>query len=42
MIATKIVFFAFRVYFDPLKLRFSQFLFYPFLPKIVRSECFIF
>jgi len=28
MIATKIEFFAFRVHFDPLKLRYSQLLFY--------------
>jgi hypothetical protein len=40
MIATKIGFFAFRVQFDPLKLRFSQFLFYHFLHKIVRSKIF--
>jgi hypothetical protein len=31
MITIKIGFFAFRVHFDPLKLRFSQLLFYPFL-----------
>ncbi len=38
MNATKIGFFAFRVHFDHLKLRFSQLLFYPFLHKIVRSR----
>ncbi len=37
MIATKIGFFAFRVHFDPLKFRFCQLLFHPFLLKIVRS-----
>ncbi len=36
MIATKIGFFAFRVHFGPLKLRYSQLLFYTFLLKI---EC---
>jgi hypothetical protein len=35
MIATKIGFFAFRVHFDLLKLRFSPLLFYPFLLTIV-------
>ncbi len=34
MIATKIGFFAFRVHFDPLKLRFSQLLFYPSYTKL--------
>jgi hypothetical protein len=33
MIATKIGFFAFRVHFGPLKLRYSQLLFYTFLLK---------
>jgi hypothetical protein len=33
MIATKIGFFAFRVHFGPLKLRFSQLLFHTFLHK---------
>ncbi len=37
MIATKIGFFAFRVHFDPLKLRFPELLFYSFLHKIVVS-----
>jgi hypothetical protein len=37
MIATKIEFFAFRVHFGPLKLRYSQLLFYTFLHKIVGS-----
>ncbi len=36
MIATKIGFFGFRVHFDPVKLRFCQLLFYPFLNKIRR------
>ena len=35
MIATKIGFFAFRAHFGPLKLRYSQLLFYTFLHKIV-------
>jgi hypothetical protein len=35
MIATKIGFFAFRVHFGLLKLRFSQLLFYHFLHNIV-------
>jgi hypothetical protein len=39
MIATKIGFFAFRVHFDPLKLRISHLLYFPFLHKIVRSYC---
>jgi hypothetical protein len=33
MIATKIELFAFRVHFDPLKLRFCQLLFYPFFTQ---------
>ena len=37
MIATKIGFFALRVHFGPLKLRYSQLLFYTFLFKIKRS-----
>ncbi len=48
MIATKIGFFAFRVHFGPLKLRYSQLLFYTFYTKlkdlnvlyyIYRSKC---
>ncbi len=35
MFATKIEFFAFRVHFDPLKLRYSQLLFYHFFRKIL-------
>ena len=42
MIATKIGLFAFRVHFGPLKLRYSQLLFYTFLLKIEKSECFFF
>jgi hypothetical protein len=38
MIATKIGFFAFRVHFGPLKLRYSQILFYTFLLKMERSN----
>jgi hypothetical protein len=34
MIATKIGFFAFRVHFGPLKLRYSQLLFYTFYSKL--------
>jgi hypothetical protein len=37
MIATKIGFFAFRVHFGPLKLIYSQLLFYTFLLQIERS-----
>ncbi len=33
MIATKIGYFAFRVHFDPLKLRYFQLLFYPFFTQ---------
>ena len=35
MIATKIGLFAFRVHFGPLKLRYSQLLFYTFLLKMI-------
>ena len=34
MIATKIGFFAFRVHFGPLKLRYSQLLYYTYLLKL--------